>query len=317
MNSGWKHVAMNRFPIKHAWDALSLAQVLLRGDMYYGGAVGLAERLRCIDFYLNACGVDRLFAMLPRSGSHWSGLGMALAIDLANGGDGQYVFRNGEFYPRDGIASQRFDWRVPLGLDDAEYARQRSDGPAFGKLLYFHSRQPYFRIRSAQLKKMRIVVLTRSILASLEARRLKFAMAVPNMEAYLADEEMFDWDAALSRSIEFFNSWGDVLRWHPRIRHYRHEDLVADPVTGHQEILDFWGFKLPVDIVAEAFRRVTREEMKKTIPPELAGGTYRIANETKDRRAAPSESKKRHIIGRLRCELVFDLGHRHDDSGIK
>lgn len=314
MTPGWSHIVRNRFPLKQAWDAAALARVVAGGDIYYGKSVGLAGRLKCIDFYFRAAGVDRLYAMQPRSGSHWSELGMILAIDMARGGDGEYELRNGLFFPRDGLASRRLDWRVPLGVDVGAYERSRGDGAPFGKLLFFHSRQPYFRIRSGRLKKMRIVLLTRSILASLEARRLKFALASPDTDAYLADPNGFDWDAALSRLIEYFNSWGDVLAWHPRIRHYRYEDLIADPLSGHREILDFWGFKVSDELIAEAFGRVTRDEMNKRIPRQLTGEAYRVADESVDRRAAPSEATKRRLVARLRRELVHDLGHRHDDA---
>ena len=116
------------------------------------------------------------------------------------------------------------------------------------QLAPIQSCNPYFRIRCAQLKNMKIVVSTRSIPETLESRYFK-QMTDPDLPAVSpGDEDSFDWDKYLADAIEFTNSWGDVLTWHRSIRHYRYEDLKADPVECHKEILDFWGFDVPVQV---------------------------------------------------------------------
>lgn len=311
MRPGYKHVVMNRFPIKHGWDALSLARVLVNGDIYYGGDIGLAKRLKCIDFYFNTLGARRLHAALFRSGVLWSELGMRLAIDLANSGDGEYVYRKMLFYPRDGLAYRRLDWRVPLATDDAIFARHRGDGPAFGELLYFHSRLPYFRIRSAQLKNMKIVVLTRSILDAMESRFVKLARTHGVADTATNDAPGYDWDGSLTRAIEFFNSWGDVLTWHRSIMHVRFEDLKADEVGGHREILKFWGFDVPIDCIAEGFRRASKEEMNKRMTAEDQRINIRASDRGSGERGALTNERKRAIVTRLNRELIYDLGYTY------
>ena len=250
---GLKHIALNRFPLKHIWDSLSLMQILMRGDPNYQRPLSLKQKLDCIKFYFSADRIRCLRVAPPRSGSGWGQLGLALALDLANGGDGEYTFENHTFYPREGLNCQRLDWRVPSG--DTERMYYRGGDPALGTQYYFVSHNAYFRIRSAMLKNMKIVVITRSILAILESRYLKFARNPNNPEVTMGDEDSFDWDGSLARIIEFFNSWGDVMRWHPNIRHYMFEDLKADPVGTHREMLNFWGLHAPDDCIAEGFRR--------------------------------------------------------------
>ena len=246
-----------------------------------------------------------------RSGALWSELGMRLAIDLANGGDGEYVYKRGIFYPRDGLAYRRLDWRVPLEVDDATFAERRGNGPAFGDLLYFHSRNPYFRVRSAQLKNMKTVVLTRSILDAMESRFVKFAKSAKNAGVSLGNDQSFDWDQGLTRAIEFYNSWGDVMQWHPAIMHVRYEDLKADEVGGHKEILNFWGFDVPEDCIAEGFRRASKLEMNKRMPPEEQKNNFRAAKRTENERGQLSEARQRHIIDRLQNELIHNLGYEY------
>ncbi len=306
--------ALNHFPLKHAYDAAALAKVLIRGDIYYGRSVGLGARLKCIDYYFRADGCDRLFAALFRSGSLWSELGVRLAIDLARGGDGEYTYKGGLYFPRDGLAYRRLDWRVPLGLDDEAFQDQRGDdGPAFGPLLYHHSRHPYFRIRSARLKKMKIVVLTRSILDVMESRYVKFRKQSLRAGTPITDENMFDWDNALTRAIEFYNSWGEVLTWHPSILHVRYEDLKADEVGGHREVLKFWGFDdVPDDCIAEGFRRASKKEMAKRMPQTDSDTDFRAAKRSESDRGSLSDDRKQRIIGRLQRELRYDMGYTYD-----
>ena len=313
-----KEVLLNRFPLKHVADAGALAKILIQGDPFSERRLDLATRLKCVGFYFAADSVRRLHVTSPRSGSLWSELGMVLAIDLATGGDGEYTYENDIFWPRAGLAYRRLDWRHPMG--DFETIFVRSDGPALGKLLYFHSRNPYFRSRCAQLKNMKIVVSTRSIPETLESRYFK-QMTDPDLPAVSPDDEdSFDWDKYLADAIEFTNSWGDVLTWHRSIRHYRYEDLKADPVECHKEILDFWGFDVPRECIEEGFRRAHREEMKKRIPPAERATNARVSFRRKDQRGVISEARKRHIIDRLRRELIYDLGHTYDydtDFGVE
>ena len=317
MKPGVRHVVANRFPARHAWDFLSLAQILARGDMSDHLPLSFAQRWNCVRFFVYADGVRNLHAVHSRAGTLWQQLGLALAIDLAAGGDGEYTVENNLFWPRDGLAYRPLDWRVPNGM--AEIMYRRSGGPALGTQKFFLSRAPYCQIRCAQLKRMKIVVVTRSILASLESRFFKSAVASERTGVTLDRENSFDWDRHLEYMIAFFNSWGDVLTWHPAIRHYRYEDLKADPVGAHKDMLHFWGFDVPEDCVAEGFRRVSKKEMLKRTPPDQCQGDIRVSDRGPDQRGIISDPRKRHIVDRLKRELIYDFGYRFEydaDYGV-
>ena len=313
MNLMPKRIHLNRFPLKHAWDTLSLAQVLLRGPAIYGKKkipLNFGQRMDCLKFYFHANGVRRLHAMLPRTGSHWSELGMTLAIDLAKGGDGEYTYEAGLYLPRDGLASRRLDWRVPMG--SMYIPPRRSHRPGLGEHLFYHSRNPYYRLRCAKLKKFKIVVLTRSIIISLVARYIRHKRDPDHPEGILDSDDSFDWDGFLTEGIEFNNSWGDVLTWHPSIRLYRYEDLVRDPVSLHKEILDFWGFDVPEECVAEGFRKASVEGMKKRMSPKERAKSIRIPQTVRNHGTLLSKDRKKHIIERLNKEVIHSFGYEYD-----
>ncbi len=301
------HTALNRFPLKQGWDGLSLAQILLRGDLIYGEPLSLARRLSCLGFYFSPGVSNRLYVVPPRSGTTWGQLGMELALDLAAGGDGEYSFENNRFWPRDGRNSQLLDWRVPSATMDREF--HRPGGPLLGTQYFWQSRDPYFRIRCARLKTMRIVFVTRSIFATLESGYFKLAGSPVAPNITFDDEDSFDWDFHLTRAIEFFNSWADVLTWHPSVRHFRYEDLKADPVAGHKEMLEFWGLPVPEECIAEGFRRASKKEMMKRLPRRLEDENLRLSTRGTDRRGVISASRRQFIANRLQRELISDYGY--------
>lgn len=296
---------------------LSLAQIVLCGNPISENPLPFGKRLDCVRFYFNASGIHRLHASPSRSGSLWTQLGLALAIDLANGGDGEYVFCDGIYIPRDGLAYRLLDWRIPTG--DVNSLWSRSDGPVLGNQLFYLCRLPYYKARSAQLKNMDVVLVTRSILATLESRFFKFAASNLKPDVILDNENTFDWDRYLNDAINFFNSWGDALSWHPSIRHYTFENLKADPVAGHMEMLNFWGFEIPEECVAEGLRRASKKEMLKRMPGVDSENNERLSTRGKSKRGIISETRKRHIVDRLKRELIHDFGYSFEydtDYGI-
>lgn len=309
---GWRHVAGNRFPLKHLADALSLAQIVIRGGAVMREPVPFSRRLDCIRFFFEPESIRNLYVAPSRSGSIWSLLGMALAVDLHLGGDGSYENEGGDFWPRGGLNYRYLDWRVPTGAVYRLYERQ--GGPVFGEQMMFHGRLPYSKLRCARLKDMKIVLITRSILAALDSRFHKFVAASNRPDVTLDDERSFDWDRYLSDAIEFHNSWGDVLAWHPNIRHFRFEDMKADPVGTHRDILGFWGHDIPRACLAESFRRISKKEMAKHLTPGQQDPNVRISNRNDAERGRISKPLKDHIVMRLNRELAHPMGYDYNDD---
>ena len=297
-------------------DAVAIARILLTGNLLHERqnnirSVSWEKRLKCLSFYFAAGGVDRLHAMMPRSGSHWSELGLSLAIDLANGGTGEYTLAGDLYMPTGGFKFKRLDWRGAYGSWDAEFTKAFGSG-SIGKHLYWHSRLPYHRIRSGRLKKMKIVVLMRSIVVSIAAQFLKQGRDKGKWDVVLKDADAVDWESLVAQSIEFCNSWGEVMRWHPNIRLYKYEDLVNNPIAGHREILDFWGFDVPEECIAEAFRRVTPEEMKNRMTPDRGRAVHRVPTDVENSEVVLPENLKHKIIDRLQGELIHDFGYQYN-----
>ncbi|MBT5050985.1 MAG: hypothetical protein HOM58_20970 [Rhodospirillaceae bacterium] len=302
-----KTILLGRRPLKPVLDLAALGQAMIRGDAVGRHEVGLSRRLACIDFYFRTSGVRRLQATTTRSGTLWTQTAINAAMDLARGGDGEYVY-NGLFWPTNGFPNKKLDWRVPLETTNLH----RENGPVYDEHKYFHTHHPYFRVRSAQLRNMKIIVVTRSIFEVLESKYFKYASVFPESGTRLDLEESFAWDKQLSDIIEFFNSWGDVMTWHPAIRHYRYEDLKRDPVGYHKEILAFWDLDIPEECIAEGFRLASKKEMKKRFTPEEIERDSRVSFRGKNERGVLTDERKRYIVDRIRNEMVHDLGHSYD-----
>ena len=87
----YSHAALNRFPLKQAANTAALLEICVAGNVCTDDPIGFAGRLRYLLFCFSAYGANRMHAGTARSGTLWSEFAMALAIDMANGGDGEYV----------------------------------------------------------------------------------------------------------------------------------------------------------------------------------------------------------------------------------
>jgi len=296
LNAAWKDIALNRFPLKHGWDALALAQVLLKQS------APLSNKAKCLQFYLRTGNIRNLYATLPRSGSHWSILGLEIALDLQAGGDGDYQMLDNSWQLPSGKHYTKLDWRVPLGTIDKDLG-----GEIVNPLIY-HSHHPYYRIRSAQLKNMKIVVLLRDIVESMESKFYKLSSTpdVPTMD----DDSVFEWGSTLRDDIEFYNSWGDVMKWHRNIRVFRYKDLLNAPVDAHKEITDFWGLSIPRELLQEAFSRITKDKMReKIVAADAANTQQRVSYRNRSKPSNLPPHRIEEIKNVLRHRLVYNFGN--------
>jgi len=318
----------NRFPAKQAWDALALARLVARRDFT------AQQKLACIRFYFTAGGIRNLFATLTRSGSHWSLLGIAIARDLAAGGDGEFEFKGDAWIPRAGAVYTKLDWRAPARAWDAdadpailsiaETLRMIDDNEAaiLPRPLLFHTHLSYFRLRTACLGQMKTAVLLRSIYDSMESKYHKhltlLGMGVQPTE-YLSgavdppgpeNDFNFPWEQLVDDAIEFYNSWGDIVQRHPNARMFRYDDMMAEPAEAHKQLTDFWDLDLPYEYLEEAFRRITKDEMKKKLPAADPDSTSRVAFRAQG--AALTEDRTAFIRDRMERHLKHDFGYGLD-----
>ena len=306
-----KHILLNRFPGKQLFDAGALVQMLALPT------ISPRHKAECLKFYFAGGSIRNLSATLTRSGQAWTDLTIALALDLAAGGDGDYRYMWDFWVPNGGVRYTKLDWRIPCDTALPPFVPPYIKNP-----IYYHTHHPYFRVRSAQLKNMRIVVRVRSILESLESNFFKLSSAGIHPEISAANEDSFPWEHHLGDAIEFFNSWGDVATWHPRCLVLKYHDLKADPVGTHKEMLDFWGVSVPEDCIKEALARTTKIAMRNKLGGEAQKSIKEGAAEAKvafsprvslrKERGVISQKRFRWIIDRLRADLIHDFGYDYN-----
>ena len=295
----------------------------------------LRQKSSALAFYMTAGAVDNLYPTLTRSGSHWSLLGLAVAYDLAKGGDGNYDYGDEFWLPHGNVIYSKLDWREPtdtfnpdadLAIGSIYYAKKRArEGKGNGCLpMVYHSHHPYFRLRTLRLKKMRVAVLLRNIYYSMESKLYKHRVVVASgntplevasIRGHLPEPKEendfnFPWDNLLNDAVEFFNSWGDVMKWHPNIRVFHYDDMMADPASSHGELSKFWGLDLPQECIEEAFKRVEKSAMKKKLPVHLGEQNPRIAFRKKSQTL--TSERAAYIKEWLEEKLIYDFGYGSD-----
>ena len=122
------------------------------------------------------------------------------------------------------------------------------------------------------------------------------------------DDDMdFAWEKLIDDAIEFYNSWGDVIRWHSSCRVYRYEELLADPVGVHKQMTDFFGLDIPREFLEEAFSLITKEKMREKFSAEEIEQQRKVSY--RDKSAEIPQKRKDMILDRLDGKLVYDFGY--------
>lgn len=297
--------AANTFPLKQCWDLAALGKIMLGGRLHISKSVietlNFSQRLACLRFYLKAHGIRNLYATIGRSGWHWSLLGVQLAMDLKAGGDGDFYYVEPFWVPSTGFFQfTELEWRHA-------YNDNYLAAPVRNPVL-FHTQHPYYRLRTVPLKSMQTVVIVRNIIKSVESNYFKVAQEPDNPVA--EDARHFDWEQYALTAIEFSNSWGDAKNWHPSLRTYRYEDLLAEPVPVIKEITDYWGLELPVECLKEAFSRITKGAMKNKLEQQGITSQYRVSFRSSIA-AAPAEGISR-IRSTIHKHLIHDFGYDYE-----
>jgi len=290
-----RDIAYNRVPLKQGWDTLAIGRQLLRGDLT------MQQRKQCIDFYLNTGTIRNLLATLTRCGSHWTILGLTLAQEIRHGRRPDYSFIN-HYWQVDeiGVRYTKLDWREAVGetRDPALWKTVMTDP------FLYHSHHPYYRIRSARLKEMNTVLVLRDIFKSMESKFYKLSK-IPDQPDD-EDDASFAWEKLILDAIEFFNSWGDVIRWHRKCVCFTYDELLADTVGCHYEMSKVFGLDVPRECIEEAFSMITKSEMRKRFTDPQAGGEMRVSGRAKD--AGIPAHRRELIEDMIDRHLVYDFG---------
>ena len=158
---------------------------------------------------------------------------------------------------------------------------------------------------------MKVVILLRSILESLESNFYKIAQS-PKWPEITLDEQTFLWERYLDDAIEFFNSWGDVATWHPRCMVVKYHEMKQDPPGMHKKIADFWGIDIPLECIEEALKRTSKKSMAEKIPDNEKETVTRVSYRAE--RGALSQDLLEYILGRLKREVIHDFGYDYSEN---
>lgn len=257
----------------------------------------IREALECVRFYFTAYGVRRALATLPRSGVNYMLLVFNIALDIAQGGTGDYYYQQKDWKSNYNIQAS-FDWRTPV-------KRLRSGDTYFRNPIIFHTNVPYHQIENLQKANMRTVVVVRNLFNQLESRLFHMGYNASNQDEFLRA-------GYVDLSIGFFNSWGKFLQNHDAFL-VKYEDIIQDPYEAIKNILHFWeGFDLPESSIRIAIARCSKEEMIKRIPKEVLLENPRVS--VRKQKGVFSTTSIKFIKDKIKKNLRYHLGYDYSKA---
>lgn len=263
--------------------------------------ITLPELLECMRFYLTAYGERRLLATLPRSGHHWATLMLAVAKDIAEGGEGDYTYATEiRDWPIRLKLLASFDWRTPIRK------RRYKDLPS---MFIFHTHWPYERIVLLQKERMKVVILVRNLFDQLQSRLFHSGYDINTQDAFIQA-------GYVGQAIDFCNSWGAFLEKHPNSRLLRYEDLVENPVETIVSLSDFWELELPRDCISKAVERCTREKMLQRVPANEVRKNPRVSPRRRGRSVFTQQNLD-FIMSQIKHMLHYNFGYDYEAGGAR
>lgn len=248
------------------------------------------QGLRHVKFAFTHFGHNNLLASLPRSGFNYTRVVLNLALDLSEGGVGNYSYGDDHWFTeREMILPM--DWRTPVlrrHLTSQRYILFHTFNH-YGKLWWVYRRS-----------KLNIVVLLRNAITQMESRLLHAGM---DLGAGPAAAEF------LNETIRFYNSWGRFLERHPNAILLRYEDLVAQPEIEITKLCTYWGFEFDSRYIGQAVRLTSREEMHQHIPADRLDTNKRVSvvQATGDRLSERTLLLIAQNLHRLKYDFGYDL----------
>ncbi|KGF72266.1 hypothetical protein DO97_10980 [Neosynechococcus sphagnicola sy1] len=255
------------------------------------------EKLECLKFYLTAYGHRSLFATLPRSGLNYTQLMVEVAWDIAQGGTGEYYYRNNKFFlvANVRLARTALDYRTPISL------RRGFDFHPLQKPVIYSTHDPYDRIQNLQRSQMHVVVLVRNMFQQLESWLFHSGYAVETQADFIRD-------GFVDRSIHFYNSWGHFLERHPNSQLLKYEDLRGHPEQALRLLSRSWNLHFPEPAIEAAVAKCTKQEMLKVINQQQRGQNPRVSDRDAQLAVFTVETLKR-IQEQIHQHLKYSFGY--------
>lgn len=242
----------------------------------------------------------RYMATLPRSGTAYIISLLTSAVELEEGGTGEYRFLNNEWIHNINI-------ECPSVLHNLVAVLK--DNKTIHKDFFMFAHHPIQKTNILRVSSMKVVFTVRNIFDQLESWMLH------THRRYDRSEDKFIKHGYVERTINYFNYWGDFISDPNRVpdKDYiciRYEDLISDPLANLSRIVRFWDLKIGKSALQSAVDISSRENMISKIPESLIGTNQRIT--VRDSRGELfSKENISYISQTIHDGLRYDFGYQY------
>ncbi len=239
----------------------------------------------------------RYLSTLPRSGTVYLTSILIVAVDLREGGKGDYTFQDDVWiYNRDLLWSSVYH----------NFVAQLKINRPFDPDLIMIAHHPVQKTNILNIKKMKCVFTVRNPLDQLESWVMHTFHKADQQDRFI--EEGY-----VERTIDYFNYWGRLVEEQKSDSSQsflcvRYEQLVQKPADIVEQIAGFWNLDIERKYIDRAVFLCSREEMKKKIPADRLGDNKRVS--VRDNRGRLFTDKNMDYIQNALCsKLKYDFGY--------
>jgi len=241
----------------------------------------------------------RYINTLPRSGTHYLIGTLTSAIDIKNGGSGEFRFVNDTWVHNIDLLWPSVLHSIIVHLKNNQEVH---------KDFFMFGHHPISKTNIHKISSMKPVFTVRNIFDQLESWFLH------EFTDYSAQDE-FIRRGHVEKTIGYFNYWGDFIsdaKKKPNKDYVciRYEDLIANPLFEMSRILQLWNLEIDKPVLEKAIQLNSREKMKSKIPDGMLSDNKRLS--IRDNRGKLfSEDNVSYINLAISNNLKHDFGYKY------
>lgn len=252
-------------------------------------------------FFINPY-CNKFLISLPRAGWNYVELVLDLAVDIENGGEGNYYYdENTEYWMPDTKIANVFDWNTPAKLDENEINLIKNKGLN----CYFNNHSPLSELFSYNIEKLNGVVLIRDMISYLESRFYHLGYKDGDYDKFIQNSD------ALEFVVRFFNDLNDHIISNDNIVVIKYEELMKSPLQNFKKISNQLNIIVSEESIDKAISLSSKENMQKRFDNKESLNTNRRISVKK--RKPFNQKELENITDYLSKNLKNDFGYLNYD----
>lgn len=239
------------------------------------GCWTIKQALAYQKFCNNGLGINNLCASLPRSGYNLLATSLSVAVDLEQGGNGEFNWKNGRWeHPSEVFIT--CDKRTPLGVKTGKAGRiynfsNLTRSEILEKNFIFHTHETYESLLPSTKNHFNTLVIIRELLPQITSQLKHQKYEQQDLIDYFVDGH-------LKQSVYFLNSWGKRLTKQNGIAIASFDQISAEASAETLEkVAGFFNFQISKKNCVLSSELTKKSNMLAKISPEERPNNKRVS----------------------------------------